>query len=522
MIVDYISLRKAVEMKMLTEKDCVYAVFLLTIVLKKMQYDSKGGGHFNVSPDMVLVYKKEGDSVKVKLLGDDSPHEACNGKPDFDTEVLNPCFRAPESFLGRFSPATDVYSLGMLLAFMLQGIYPYDINEEMTNVEIMKAVKNTEPQLNVSANLVPLIYKAIDKKASRRFKDVEEMGCSLMDYLGLEKPKMFSCFSDGSKMNGSEGYKKNIEKDNMQEDRQSPNEPHLDVKMGTRAGEGFKAVAGMEDIKKQLRRDFVDIVSHQELAQEFGIMPSNILLYGAPGNGKTFITQKLAEESGLAYCSVRPSDLGSIWLHGSQSLIKQLFENAEAKAKQNKKGCILQIEELDALCGARDAKGNEHQADEVAEWLTQLNDCVAKNVFVVGTTNRLDAIDPAVLRHGRLDTIMYVGLPDAECRKRLFEIELDKRPHELDIDLDELARMTEGYTSSDISYMVKETARNAFEASIKGECCMIVKINQAMLLEVLASTRPSVTSEEVKKYERMRDDYLRRSSKERPKIGFLA
>ncbi len=218
---------------------------------------------------------------------------------------------------------------------------------------------------------------------------------------------------------------------------------------------------------------------------------------------------------------MKPSDLGSIWLHGSQGLIKELFQKAEAKAKKNKKGCILLIDEMDALCGDRSARGNEHQANEVAEWLTQLNDCVEKNVFVICTTNRLDAIDPALLRHGRVDSVMYVGLPDKECRRQLFEIELNKRPHDADIDMEELARITDGYTSSDISYMVKETARNAFEASIMDEGQGLVKISEGMLRDVVKSTRPSVTSDEVKRYEKMRDDYTKRNKNERPRIGFV-
>ena len=519
----YVTLREVVDKKVLAERDCVYAVYLLIIIIKKMQYETKGGGHFNINPDTVMIQKKDGEEVKIKLLGEDTPHQACNGKPDFDTGVLNQCFRAPETFLGRFAPASDVYSMGMLLAYMVQGFYPYKIDESMSKCEIQKVVKGTEPQLNVSASLDLLIYKAIDKKASKRFKDAEEMGFSLMDYLGMERPKRFSCFDDAADRSSGVCNKGNesIKKD-MQDTQRTVQEPHVDVDMSVRVGDGFKAVAGMEDIKKKLRRDFVEIVSHRELAKEFGIKPSNMLFYGAPGTGKTYISMKLAEECGLAFCSVKPSDLGSIWLHGSQGLIKELFQKAEAKAKQNKKGCILLIDEMDALCGDRSAKGNEHQADEVAEWLTQLNDCVEKNVFVIGTTNRLDAIEPALLRHGRLDSIMYVGLPDLDCRKQLFEIELSKRPHEGDIDMEELARITDGYTSSDISYMVKETARNAFEASIQMEDNAVVKISEAMLRNVVKATRPSVTRDEVRKYERMRDEYVKRSNAERPRIGFVA
>ena len=519
---DFITLREAAAKRLLSEKDCVYAVYMLSIIVKKMLFESKGGGHFNINPDTVLISKKDAEEVKVQLIGAEDVHMPCNGKPDFDTETLNPCFRAPESFLGKFSPASDVYAMGMLLAFMLQGTYPYQIDESMPKAEILKIVKGNEPQLQVPANLGSIISKALCTTTSKRFKDAEEMGLALMDYLGIEKPKSFCCFSDDKKNkigNENNNNKKNSE---IQEAHHTAQEPHVDVDMSVRVGDGFKAVAGMEDIKKKLRRDFVEIVSHRELAKEFGIMPSNMLFYGAPGTGKTFISERLAEECGMAVCSVKPSDLGSIWLHGSQGLIKELFQKAEAKAKQNKKGCILLVEEMDALCRDRGARGNEHQADEVAEWLTQLNDCVEKNVFVIGTTNRLDVIDPALLRHGRLDSIMYVGLPDEESRKQLFEIELAKRPHDADIDTEELARITDGYTSSDISYMVKETARNAFEASIQMENNAIVQISEAMLRDVVKATRPSVTRDEVRKYERMRDEYVKRSNAERPRIGFIA
>lgn len=523
MMENYITLREAVEQKILSEEDCAYAVYLLTIVIKKMQYESHGGGHFNINPDTVLILKEQGKEVKVELLGKDVPHFASNGNPDFDTEALNHCFRAPESFLGKFSPATDVYAMGMLLAYMLIGTYPYDINESMSQDEVFSIVKKNEPDLEMNLKTRLVIKKSISKAVTHRYKDAEELGVALMKILGMEKPNKFNCFSNENKKKINEATNKERTKEDCdeQETVQWSKVPHVDVELTVKVGDGFKAVAGMEDIKQKLRRDFIEIVSHRELAKEFGIMPSNMLFYGAPGTGKTFISQKLAEECGLDFCSIKPSDLGSIWLHGSQGLIKELFQKAEAKAKKNKKGCILLIDEMDALCGDRSAKGNEHQADEVAEWLTQLNDCVEKNVFVIGTTNCIDRIDKAIIRSGRIDQVLYVGLPDEECRKQLFEIELNKRPHEENISIDELAKLTEGYTSSDISYMVKETARNAFEASIRDEGQGLVKISEAMLRDVVKSTRPSVSSDEVKRYEKMRDDYTKRNKNERPRIGFV-
>ena len=521
---NYITVREAVAKKLLEGKDSVYVAYLLSIILKKMQHESNGGGHFNVNPNTVLVQKGEDETPKVKLIGEEHPHEACNGKPDFDTEALNQCFRAPETFLGRFTPASDVYSVGMLMAFMLQGTYPYNINESMTKAEILKEIRGNEPDLEIDTPARLVVKRALNKTSTLRFKDAEEMGLHLMTILGIEKPRSFSCFSDSAKnkITKSNNMNKDKEENDAQETRRSTQEPHLDVDMSVREGEGFKAVAGMDDIKKKLRRDFVEIVSRRELAKEFGIKPSNMLFYGAPGTGKTFISKRLAEECGLAVCTVKPSDLGSIWLHGSQGLIKELFTKAAFKAKQNKRGCILLIDEFDALVGARDKRGNEHQADEVAEWLAQLNDCVEKNVFVIGTTNCLDRIDKAVIRHGRIDQVLYIGLPDEECRKQLFEIELNKRPHDTGINVEELARLTDGYTSSDISYMVKETARNAFEACLQHEDEPIVKISETMLRDVIKATRPSVSREDVRRYEKMRDEFVENSRKECPRIGFTA
>ena len=520
---NYVTIREMMGKRVLTEKDCVYAVYLLSIVLNKMCYESKGGGHFNVNPDTAMIYKKDGEDVKVKLMGDDMPHEDCSGSPSFDTSGINPCFRAPETYLGRFSSASDVYSLGMLLAYMLQGKYPFDINEGMGKEEIAKIIRTGKPQLDVPEKLKPILKKAMSRKVSGRYDTAKELGMALTDYLGMEKPKNFECFKDDNKEKAERANKKMNEdnKDKMDEMTSTAKEPRLNVDMGVKTGDGFKAVAGMNDLKRQLRRDFVEIVSHRDLAAQFGIAPSNMLFYGPPGVGKTFISRQLASECGLEVCYVKPSDLGSIWVHGSQGLIKQLFDKAEAAAKKNKKGCLLLVDEIDSLCGDRSQKGNEHQADEVAEWLTQLNDCVEKNVFVIGTTNRLDHIDKAITRHGRLDCVVYIGMPDLECREQLFGLELNKRPHEDGIDCKELARLTDGYTSSDISYMVKETARNAFEACLGTEDKHLVKITQEMLTKVISNTRPSVTPSDVKMYERMRDEYVRTAKEERPRIGFV-
>lgn len=525
---DFITVREAVEKKILSERDYLYVIYLLTIMLKKIFNETNGGGHFNVNLDTVKVLKEEGKEVKVELEGAENGHEACHGKPDFDTEVLNPCFLAPESFLGRFSSASDVYALGILLAYMRYGTYPFGINESMERSKILAIVKSSDPDIDMLSRVDLLISKSIRKNASDRFKDVEDLGIALVQQLDIEMPNCFSCFSVGKKKRKiGDGIRHGngcvMEKKEKTDDALSSQVPGFNAVIKEREGDGFRDVAGMEDIKKMLQRDFVEIVSHRELAKEFGIMPSNMLFFGAPGTGKTYISMKLAEECGMAFCVVKPSDVGSIWAHGSVSIVKDLFKKAEARAKENERGCILLIDEMDSVCSRREAfQGNEHLANEVAEWLTQLNDCVEKNVFVIGTTNCIERIDKAIIRHGRIDQVLYIGLPDISCRKQLFELELSKRPHDEDIDMEELARLTEGYTSGDISFMVKETARNAFEECLKRDRGTIVKISETMLRNVIKMTRPSVSHDDVRRYEKMRDEFVNHNKNDRPRIGFIS
>ena len=386
---EFVTLREAVSTKVLTEKDSVNIAYLLAIALKELLYHTKGGGHFNICPDTVLLTKNNDGKFKPHLIGMEHASEASNGSPDFDVETLNHCYRAPETFLGRFSPTSDVYSMGMLLAYMLQGEYPYDIDESMTKNEILSVIKCNQPRVNVPAGLDTVINNALSKKSKGRYKDIEGFGLALMLYMGLEKTNDFSCFSNeekskiGSNVKGRTGNGCIIDRKEREESRLSSQEPKIDVTISVKEGAGFEAVAGMTDLKKKLSRDFVDIVSNKELAKEYDILPPNMLFFGPPGTGKTYISQRLTEECGLGFCAVKPSDIASVWVHGGQMLLKQLFNRATLVAAENKKGCLLLIDEFDAVAPARCAEDHNHQAGEVAELLTQLNDCIEKNVYVI-------------------------------------------------------------------------------------------------------------------------------------------
>lgn len=198
-------------------------------------------------------------------------------------------------------------------------------------------------------------------------------------------------------------------------------------------------------------------------------------------------------------------------------MIADLFTRSEELAAKNNCGVLLVFDEFDSLVPKRDVNDDNKQANEVAEFLTRLNDCAEKNIFVVATTNRIEAINTALMRKGCLDRIIYVGLPDEEARKELLEIELLKRPHE-EIDIAQIVELTKGYSSSDICFIIKECARCSLEESVKAK--HLVKINQQLLEKTITNTRPSVTADELRQYERTEESFSKGSKAELPRIGF--
>ena len=218
---------------------------------------------------------------------------------------------------------------------------------------------------------------------------------------------------------------------------------------------GFAEVAGMDELKCKIADEVIWPLKNRAKAAKYRITPPNgMLLYGPPGCGKTFFAEKLAEEAGFSFKMVVPSEIGGMIIHETQKKVAELFEEARRMAP-----CIICFDEIDAMVPRRTSTpGAEYQNTEVNEFLVQMNNCGDKGIFIIGTTNNRDLIDPAALRTGRLDYQVEIPFPDKLQREQLFRVCLYDRPVEADIDLGIMAETSGGLTASDIAFVVNRAA----------------------------------------------------------------
>jgi ATP-dependent 26S proteasome regulatory subunit len=230
----------------------------------------------------------------------------------------------------------------------------------------------------------------------------------------------------------------------------------------TSGGPGFDAVGGMQSVKNELRRDvIIPLTTQREKADELGISPPNIIFYGPPGTGKSFIAEALAEELGLPFARLSGADVQSKWINESAKKVQSLFREAESIAEQVG-GAVVFLDELDSVLKTRNGAGSAHEEDNkvVNEFLNHLEDTAEDNVVFIGATNRLDALDDAGIRAGRIDKKIEVGTPDAEARAAVLEVQLDELPHNLTgSDIEQLAQEMDGYVPADIERVVEDSAK---------------------------------------------------------------
>ena len=209
--------------------------------------------------------------------------------------------------------------------------------------------------------------------------------------------------------------------------------------------------------KRELRQMQL-LLENPSLSKDLGIEPpTGLLLYGPPGTGKTTIARVLAHESHCHFVATSPAEINSMWLGESEKSVKKLFDEARAKAP-----AIIFLDEIDALLPSRSGGVNQYSDKVVNQFLHEM-DGLTKNrrIFVIGATNRRDMLDPALLRGGRLSREIEIPLPDEPARRQLFALSASGAKLAEDVDLDELAGRTEGYSGANIKAVVNEAGLQA-------------------------------------------------------------
>lgn len=454
--------------------------------LKFVQEQTQPIVHRDISTDNILLsYEKD---KPIAMLSDFGLAQSIDQLSKLPNAAGRYIYFAPECFFGTYLPTSDVFSSGIVLYKMITGMHPWeydfdgtdDDTEKITTMVITARRKEIQKPSLHNDNCTPyldyVILKALSKDIEERYKTADEFLTALND-TGKEeiKPKDEAVIANGKRT-------------------EKKSEVHSATFKVKEKGKGFDLIAGMNDLKDTLYQDIILPLNDKELYEQYKVsIPNGMLLYGPPGCGKTFIAQKFAEEINYNYVELKPSDLASIYVHGTQEKIAKLFNDAKENAPT-----IIFIDEVDAILPNREGNLSQSYASEVNEFLAQMTECHQHGIFIIAATNRPEKIDTAILRTGRMDKIIYLAPPDLIARKEMFKLHLQDRPTEKDIDINKLAEMTNLYVASDLKFLVNEASRNALKER--------TRINQGHLEKVITNNPPSISERQLKKYETFRNN----------------
>ncbi|HDM91841.1 MAG TPA: AAA family ATPase, partial [Candidatus Korarchaeota archaeon] len=254
----------------------------------------------------------------------------------------------------------------------------------------------------------------------------------------------------------------------------------------------WEDVGDLEDAKKALR-ELVELpLKRPDAFSRLGVEPPRgILLYGPPGCGKTLLAKAVANESEANFISIKGPELLSKWVGESEKAVREVFRKARAVAP-----AIIFIDEIESLFPRRGAGYADSGVTErvVSQMLTELDGIQPlKNIVVIGATNRPDLVDPALLRPGRLEKLIYVGPPNMEGRLSILKVLTRNVPLAEDADLMELAAVTDGFSGADLAALVREAALEALREDIEAK-----KVGMRHFRSALKKIKPSLTPEVLK------------------------
>jgi transitional endoplasmic reticulum ATPase len=272
-------------------------------------------------------------------------------------------------------------------------------------------------------------------------------------------------------------------------------------------------VGGLEDTKERLREAIQWPLEYPDVFEQMDMQAAKgVLMYGPPGTGKTLLAKAIANESQSNFISIKGPELLNKYVGESEKGVREVFEKARANAPT-----VVFFDEIDSIAGERGQHSGDSGVGErvVSQLLTELDGLEElEDVVVIATTNRPDLIDPALVRPGRLDRHIHVPVPDEEARRKILEVHTRNKPLADDVDLDELARKTEGYVGADLEALAREASMAATREFIDsvspddvGDSVGNVRITSDHFEHALGEVSASVDEATRERYEQLEEQF---------------
>ena len=307
--------------------------------------------HNDITPRNIMLSEKTGGVAELIDLSHVSKY--VGGSPSFDTSDLDERYQSNTTFVGMYNNATDLFSAIALFYTMLTNRVPWDVTipegtERKERIKMVKEARKTAlnfDDVTEDEGFRRILTKGLCANGTCKYADVDILLDDLQNPSKVEEQKQ-----------PEQPLQQRPEQNNASEEEKQATSANVDVQKGK--GNGFKDIAGMDQLKQMLTQKVIFILKDKEKAAKYKLLPPNgMLFYGPPGCGKSFFAEKFAEETGFNFMLVKASDLGSIYVHGSQGKIADLFKKAEET-----KPTIICFDEFDAFVPNRSNKGAEHQA----------------------------------------------------------------------------------------------------------------------------------------------------------------
>jgi transitional endoplasmic reticulum ATPase len=319
--------------------------------------------------------------------------------------------------------------------------------------------------------------------------------------------------------------RKNIHKFNLEEDKDIPQEILEELRVGQEDFEEalkvvrpsamrevlvetpnikWNDVGGVEAVKRDLKEAVEWPLKYPDSFVRMGIRPpKGVLLYGPPGTGKTLLAKAVANESEANFIQIKGPSLLSMWVGKSEEGVRKIFERARQVSP-----CVIFFDEIDSLASKRTGGmgGGQKVTENVLNQLLAEMDGIEdlSNVIVIGATNRPDMLDPALMRPGRFDRIVYVPVPEKDGRHKILEIHTKNMPLDKSVDLKRISEDTEGYTGADLESLAREAAMLALREDKEAK-----KVTKAHFDEAMKKVLPSVSKNDQDRYKQIESKYLR-------------